>query len=141
MRARLLRSDRGSVSVLAAAVLLIAGSLALATTDLLRALDARARAQAAADAAALAAARELAIPTGIPPATAAADYAERNGAILVACACPTGGHDAVVTVRVTVGLIFVGVDRTLEASARATVATAVAPRLPTGPVRGPPPLE
>src|SRR5690349_20274933 len=84
------RSERGSVTVLAAAVMLVAGSLALAGMDLLRALDGRARAQAAADAAALAAARELAIPTGITPTEAAADYAGRNGAVLVSCTCAAG---------------------------------------------------
>jgi secretion/DNA translocation related TadE-like protein len=131
------RSERGSVTVLAAAVLLVAGSLALSGTDLLRALDGRARAQSAADAAALAAARELAIPTGVTPSAAAADYAERNGAVLVSCTCPTGSFEAVVTVQVTVDLVFVGVDRTLRASARAVVASGGS--LGEGrPARGPP---
>jgi hypothetical protein len=123
--------------VLAAAVMLVAGSLALAGMDLLRALDGRARAQAAADAAALAAARELAIPTGITPTEAAADYAGRNGAVLVSCTCAAGSLEAVVTVQVTVDLVFVGVDRTLQASARAVVATAAAPE-DGRPARGPP---
>ena len=46
-------SQAGSVTVLAAAVLFLAGVLVLAAVDLLRVVQARARAQTAADAAAL----------------------------------------------------------------------------------------
>src|SRR5207245_2026140 len=71
------KDSRGSVTVLAAGVLFLACSLSLASVDLLRGLQAKARVQAAADAAALAAARELAIPSSQSPTQAARDYAQR----------------------------------------------------------------
>ena len=65
-------SQRGSVSVLLAAGILIVLVLVLGVTDLGRVLIARSKARTAADAAALAAADELALPSGADPAELAA---------------------------------------------------------------------
>jgi secretion/DNA translocation related TadE-like protein len=119
--ARARRGERGSVAVLAAGALALVAVLVLASLDLLRALEARSRAQAAADAAALAAAQELAIPSGRNPAEVAAEYAERNRASLVTCSCQPGSTEAVVEVEAPVDLVFVGMDRTVRARARAVV--------------------
>jgi secretion/DNA translocation related TadE-like protein len=89
--------------------------------DVAGASAAKARAQAAADAAALAAAQEQVLPSAGGPANAAAEYAERNGARLVACRCPEGGLEAVVVVEVKVVLAGLGVTRTVPATARAVV--------------------
>lgn len=113
---------RGSVSVLTASVLFLACVLVFVSADLVLVLAARSRAQTAADAAALAAAQELAIPTGNAPATFATDYASRNGATVVSCACAAGRSDAVVTVTISVHLLFLSPDRTVTATARAVVA-------------------
>jgi hypothetical protein len=115
----------GSVSILAAATLFLAGVLSLVTVDILRALQAKGRAQTAADAAALAAAQELAIPSGVAPEEVAADYAGRNGATLVTCTCAPGSSEAVVEVEVPVVLVFVGGDRTVTARARAVIEGAI----------------
>jgi len=112
--------ERGSISVLAAAILVLACALCLIAVDLARALEAKAEAQTAADAAALAAARELAFDTDQGP-QAAADYALRNGATLVSCTCAEGTYEAIVDVEVPVDLLFVGSDRTVHAKARAIV--------------------
>ena len=113
--------QRGSVTIIAAAVLFLAGALSLVAVDILRALQAKARAQTAADAAALAAAQEIALPSGITPEQAAADYAGRNGATLVACACAEGTAEAIVEVEVPVVLVFLGGDRTVKGEARAVI--------------------
>jgi secretion/DNA translocation related TadE-like protein len=120
-RRRRLPGQRGSVTILAAGVLLLSGVLALATVDLLRALEAKATAQTAADAAALAAAQEIALSSSEVPAEAAADYARLNGATLLECRCPSGGSEAVVRVEVPVRLVFVGRDRTVTGRARAVI--------------------
>jgi secretion/DNA translocation related TadE-like protein len=114
-------AERGSVTILVAAVVLLAGVLALASVDLLRALEAKARAQTAADAAALAAAQEMVVPSSVTPAEVASDYAKRNGATLLACDCPPGGSEAVVRVEVPVRLVFVGPDRSITGRARAVI--------------------
>jgi secretion/DNA translocation related TadE-like protein len=114
-------AERGSVTILVAAVLLLTGVLALASVDLLRALDAKAQAQTAADAAALAAAQEMAVSGSGAPVDLAAEYAERNGARLLACDCPAGGSEAVVRVEVPVRLVFLGPDRTITGKARAVI--------------------
>ncbi|TMK96699.1 MAG: hypothetical protein E6G40_10465, partial [Actinobacteria bacterium] len=93
-------SEAGSVTVLAAAVLFLAGVLVLVAVDLLRVVQARARAQTAADAAALAAAQEIAVPAGRTPAEVAAEYAERNGGTLVSCDCAPNAREAIVEVQV-----------------------------------------
>ena len=114
--------ERGSVSVLLAAGILVVLVLVLGITDLGRVLIARSKARTAADAAALAAADELALPTGADPAALAAEYATRNGADLTACTCTAGTFEAVVMVEVTTGdlLLFPGV-RVVVARARAVV--------------------
>jgi secretion/DNA translocation related TadE-like protein len=109
------------VTLLAAAILLLVAVLALVTVDLLRAVQGRARAQTAADAAALAAAQEIALPSGEAPAQVAGDYAGRNGAVLVSCACEGGTSEAVVEVSLTVPMVLLGPDRTVTARARAVI--------------------
>jgi secretion/DNA translocation related TadE-like protein len=115
------RTERGSVTILVAAVLLLTGILALASVDLLQALEAKARAQTAADAAALAAAQEMVVSSSDDPADSAAEYAQRNGATLLECDCSIGGSQAVVRVEVPLRLVFVGPDRTVAGKARAVV--------------------
>ncbi len=114
-------AQRGSVSVVAAGVMVVGLVLTLAAVDLMRAVQAKERAQTAADAAALAAAQELALPSGRAPSEVAAEYAERNGATLTACLCDPGSGEAVVHVDLAVHLVFLGADRTVHASARAVV--------------------
>ena len=118
------QGQRGSVTVLAAGVLVLAGVLTLAAVDLLRAVQARAVAQTAADAAALAAAQEIAIPSGRSPQDVAAEYARLNEAVLITCACDPGSTEAVVEVEAMVDLVFVGRDRTVRARARAVIEAA-----------------
>ena len=116
-------TERGSVSIVAVALMSMALVLAMGAADLARVLTRAARAQTAADAAALAAAQELAVPSGREtPAEIAGFYARRNDAELIACACDPGGTEAIVTVRVQVGaLTFVSDDRVVSARARAVV--------------------
>jgi secretion/DNA translocation related TadE-like protein len=115
-------SERGSVSILAAAVMLMVVVMALATADVARALNAAARAQAPADAAALAAAQEMIAPTGESPSAAAARYANANGAELAECSCPPGGTEAVATVRVEIsGLLLLRSGRVAARTARAVI--------------------
>lgn len=123
--------QRGSVSIVVAGVILVALMLCLGTADVARVLAAASRAQSAADAAALAAAQELALPVeGSDPGLVAADYAARNGAVLVACRCDLGTLEAVVTVETSAGALFLlPGDRTVTARARAVVD---APGLPNG---------
>jgi secretion/DNA translocation related TadE-like protein len=114
--------DRGSVSVLAAGIMVALVVLALGASDVARVLTAVARAQTAADAAALAAAQELALPGGASPRDIAADYAERNGAELLGCDCSPDASEAIVDVRVMVGgLLLFGSDRVVRAEAKAVV--------------------
>jgi secretion/DNA translocation related TadE-like protein len=114
--------ERGSVSIVAAVTIAVLASLTMGCADLARALVAVGRAGTAADAAALGAAQELALPTGTPPASVAADYAQRNGAILVECSCDPGATEAVVAVEVQVGpMLIVPGGRTVTAQARAVV--------------------
>src|SRR5439155_16570070 len=117
--------ERGSVTIVAAAVMAIVAVMTLATADLARVLIASARAQAAADAAALAAAQELALPTsGSSPETLADEYAIRNGAALVGCACAAGSMEAIVTVEVDAGgMLLVPGGKRLRARARAVIGT------------------
>ena len=115
-------SERGSVSVVFAAGVLVVLVLTMGVADLGRVMVARSKARTAADAAALAAADELALPTGLDPATLAQEYAARNGAALTACTCDPGTFEADVTVTVHVGdlLLFPGA-RDAVARARAVV--------------------
>ena len=117
-----MRSERGSVSVVAAGVMALTVVLTLGAADVGRALVAQARARTAADASALAAAQELALPTGRTPGEVAVEYATRNGGDLLSCACDTGSSDAIVEVRVPVGPLFLaGDDRWVTARSRAVV--------------------
>lgn len=132
-----MRRERGSVSVVVAAIVLVALALSLGVSDIGRVLVARSRARTAADAAALAAAQELALPTGRDPAEVARGYAGRNGGVLEACTCAAGTFDATVTVSITIGGLFlVAGDRTVRAAARALVDLPTAPPSPSPP---PPP--
>ena len=114
--------DRGSASLVTAAVLVAVMVLALGAVDVARVLIAAARAQTAADAAALASAQSLAFPTELEPAAVAEDLAERNGARLRSCTCEPPSLDARVAVEVPVGPLFLSSDdRTAVAEARAVV--------------------
>jgi secretion/DNA translocation related TadE-like protein len=116
------RSERGSITVVAAAVIAIVVVATMGVADVGKALVARAHAQQAADAAALAAAQELALPTGRVPAEVAGNLAARNGAALAACTCAAGTTDALVEVRVPVGrLLLVPGALSATAIARAVV--------------------
>jgi Flp pilus assembly protein TadG len=115
-------AERGSVSVLAAAMICVTLLLALLSADAARLLSAVARAQTAADAAALAAAQELAIPSAADAAALAAAYAASNGGVLIECACAEGGGEVIVRVQVDPGETFVlPSGRSVEARARAVL--------------------
>lgn len=117
-----MRRERGSVTVAAAGVLVVLLVCTMGIADVGRVLTTRAQGQTAADAAALAAAQELAIPGGTDPATAAAAIATDNGATLLECACPTGGSEAVVTVRRSIARLWLMPGAiTLDVRARAVV--------------------
>jgi secretion/DNA translocation related TadE-like protein len=115
--------ERGSVSIVAAGLMVVALILAMGAADLARVLTAASRAQTAADAAALAAAQELALGSpGSGPADLAAEYADRNGAGLTRCSCEAGTTEATVTVLVEVGsLLLLPGSRVVTAQARAVV--------------------
>jgi secretion/DNA translocation related TadE-like protein len=116
------KGERGSVSIVVAAIVLLALVLSVGLTDVARVLVARSHARTAADAAALAAAQELALPSGADPADVAADYARRNDAILSDCSCASGTSEATVTVSIVVdGFLLVTGSRTVTARARAVV--------------------
>lgn len=115
-------SDRGSVSIVLVALLGVVVLLATGVADAAAALHASERAQNAADAAALAAAEEMAMPAGRTPEDAAAEYADRNDVVLVHCACDPATFEAVVTVRVPVGRLWLFADDLVaDGSARAVV--------------------
>ena len=118
------RDERGSATVVAAGVMVLALALVLATVDLLQILMAKSSAQTAADAAALAAVQEMTLSSAVPPIQYAAAYARANGASLVACECEAGSTQAVATVRVSVALPFLGGARTVTATARAVTGPA-----------------
>ena len=126
MRARSMkrigRREEGSVSLLAAAGMVILAVLVMASADLAKVLHSLSQAQTAADAAALAAAQEQALPSDAEPGQPAAEMASLNGATLVECTCPRGSFDAEVEVSVPVGpmLILRGID-SVQAKARAVV--------------------
>jgi secretion/DNA translocation related TadE-like protein len=117
-----LSTERGSVSIVFAVGVLLVLVLTMGIADVGRVVLARSRARTAADAAALAAADELALPTGLDPATLAQEYAARNSASLTACVCEVGTFEADVTVTVHVGnlVLFRGA-RDAVARARAVV--------------------
>jgi secretion/DNA translocation related TadE-like protein len=95
------RPERGSVSVVMIAVLVLGLVLAMAAGRLGGAMIAKGRAETAADAAALAAADALALGRGSTAAVAAAhETATHNDATLVRCSCTGSVADVVVEVRV-----------------------------------------
>lgn len=115
--------ERGSITLVSAAVIGLAFVVTLGAADLGRVLVARSHARTAADAAALAAVQELALPTGRLPAEVAADYAARNGAELTACTCEPSTLEATVQVTVRVsGMLLIPGERVVAARARAIVA-------------------
>ena len=123
------RSERGSITVVAAAVIALALVCSMGVGDVAKALVARAHAQAAADAVALATAQELALASGRRPGDVAAEYAGRNGATLLACTCETGTTEAIIEVEVPVGaLLLLSDDRSVAARARAVVDLPGAPQ-------------
>ena len=115
-------SERGSASIVVAGAMALAVIVAAFNGDVSRVVAARSRAQTAADAAALGAAQELLIPSGRVPGDVARDFAERNGARLVACRCEPGATEAVATVDIKVELPLLAQARTVRASARAVIA-------------------
>jgi secretion/DNA translocation related TadE-like protein len=116
------RNERGSVSVVAAAILLATMVVTLGAADLARVLIAASRAQTAADAGALGAAQSLAFPGEIAPASVAADLAARNGGRMLVCDCEPGTLEARVQVEVSVGRLFLSPDDlVVGARARAIV--------------------
>ncbi len=95
------RSERGGVSIVMLAVLVIGLVLAMAVARLGGALIGRARAEAAADAVALAAADRLALGDGAAAARQAAhETAVTNDARLVSCDCSGTAAEVVVEVDV-----------------------------------------
>ena len=116
-------SEGGSITLVAAGVMVAIAVVAMACADVARTLTAASTAQTAADAAALAAAQELAFPGGtMSPDEIAAEYAARDGAELLSCDCDPGARSATVTVRAPVGqLLLFGASRTVQAQARAEV--------------------
>ena len=117
-----MRREHGSVSVVVAAIVLVALVLSVGIADVARVLVARSHARTAADAAALAAAQELALPSGTDPTDMAAIYAGRNGAVMSDCSCAPGTAEATVTVMIVVeGFLLVTGTRTVTARARAVV--------------------
>jgi secretion/DNA translocation related TadE-like protein len=116
-------NERGSVSIVVVGALGMATIVAAFAGDLSRVVTAKTKAQTAADAAALAAAQEIAVPSGATPADVAAEYAQRNGAELLGCRCEPLTGEALVTVAVEVTLPLLDQTRTVQASARAVVAS------------------
>ena len=115
--------ERGSVTVIAAGVIVIILACTMGVADVGRVLAERSRAQTAADAAALAAAQDLALADG-DPAGDAASFATMNGSDLLSCACDPGSFDAVVRVRRSfTGLLLLPGSHQIEVSARAVVDT------------------
>lgn len=114
--------ERGSISIVVAAAVGMALVVTMGAADVGRALIAKSRAEAVADLAALAAAQELALPSGLDPSAAAAEYAGRNGGRLVSCSCAAGTSEAVVEVAVSVrGFLLPLRDRDVVGIARAVV--------------------
>ena len=129
-----MRQERGSVSVVIAAVVLLALVLSLGVADVAHVLVARSRARTAADAAALAVAQDLVIPSGVALSDIAANYAALNGAELSACVCEPGTFEATVTVSIQVdGFLLVAGARTVQVRSRAVVDLPADPAEPSAP--------
>ena len=133
-----MNDEDGSVSVVVAAVILLALVLSLGVADVARALVARSHARTAADAAALAVAQELLLPTGVDPAEVAARYATLNGAELTRCDCEVGTLEATVGVAMVVeGFLLISGARTVTARSRAIVDVPVASPSPSAAILAP----
>jgi secretion/DNA translocation related TadE-like protein len=115
------RSERGSATVVVAAVLGVGALLTALSGDLSRFALVRSRAQTAADAAALAAAQELVFPSAAGPSEVAQEYAHMHGASLTDCLCDTTSDEVVVEVGIPVTLPFLGRETIVTARARAVV--------------------
>lgn len=119
------QGERGSISMVAAALSLILALTAAAGADLGSLLIARARARTAADAAALAAASALVplLAEGADPQMRARNAASANGAQLKRCVCEPGSIGAIVDVEVVGRAMFVRAwdGMIVRASARAEV--------------------
>ena len=117
-----MNGQRGSVTVIVAALVLLVLVLSLGVADLGHVLVARSHARTAADAAALAVAQELVLPTDRNLVDLATEYATRNGAVVQTCICAAGTLETTVTVTVGVdGLLLIPGSHTVLASARAVV--------------------
>lgn len=115
-------AQRGSITVVTAAVIGLALVASMGIAEVAKVLVARAHAQGAADSAALAAAQELALASGRSPAELAREYAASNGASLKSCQCEPGSLQAIVTVEMSVsGLLLMPGRRYVSAKARAVV--------------------
>ena len=119
-----MRSERGSVSLFAAGVLVMIGTLIAGLAGIGQVLLARSQAVTAAEAGALAAAPVTFRPFGATGSAAseAARLVRANGARLVACTCThdPGYEPRTVTVTVRVPVAVLGLrEFTLEASAAA----------------------
>lgn len=117
-------TERGSISVVMAAIAGVVMLLAGALATVAGVQHARIRATTAADAAALAAAPVTFLPFGADgsPTEEAGRFARLNGASLIGCQCPIDRsfepRVAVVQVRVTVGMPLLGAVA-VEATGRA----------------------
>ncbi len=123
MRRGILGDERAGTTLVAAALMAVMLLMGVVLHDITALYGARGRAQTAADAAAKAAGLELTPYFGVgnDPHGAAREYAARNGAELLECACGSGGRFIWVTVRVSRGvdlLVMGGGKTTVTATAR-----------------------
>jgi secretion/DNA translocation related TadE-like protein len=111
--------ERGNISILVAAAVVVGGLLCVAIGRVGDAATLQARADAAADAAALAAADQLALGQGTSAATARARaVARENGAKLVSCACAGSAAEIVVAFDRARGHARAEVDRSASDAMR-----------------------
>ncbi len=96
--------DHGNASVAVVGGMAMIMVFLLGISDLAVYFIARTRAQTAADSASLAAAAELIPGIGEDPEAKAREFADANGARLVACDCAPGGTVAQVSVAVPVNM-------------------------------------
>ena len=131
-----MRRERGSVSVVIAAVVLLALVLSLGVADVAQVLVARSRARTAADAAALAVAQDLVIPSGVALSEIAANYAALNGAPALDMRLRAGHArgDASRSPSVSTGSCWSRGRGSVQARARAVVDLPEGPADPWGPV-------
>ena len=98
--------ERGAMTILMIGLCALIATVGIATTALGVLFEAREKAATAAEAAALAAAVATYPPAGSgDPVAIAAEFASRNGAKLVTCACPVDGSLRPRVVVVTVALL------------------------------------